>query len=80
MLSTATSSNVGFWTVVQLFAPPTNLATHVALKIPFINSEKIIVGLNNMRTNWGLVGLRLGLRLVLGFRLGLGLWLALGSV
>jgi len=31
---------------------------------------------------WGLVGLRLGLRLVLGlgFRLGLGLWLALGSV
>jgi len=30
--------NVGFRTVVQLFAPHTNPATHLAQKIPFINS------------------------------------------
>ena len=51
MLSTAKSANVGFRPVVQLFAPLTNPATHVAQKIPFINWEKIIVGVNNMRTN-----------------------------
>ena len=32
--------------VVQLFTPPTNPAN---AKIPFINSEKIIVGVNNVR-------------------------------
>ena len=51
MLSTAKSANVGFRPVVQLFAPPTNRATHLAHKISFINSGKIIVGVNNMRTN-----------------------------
>jgi len=51
MLSTAKSVNVGFRPVVQFFAPPTNPAMHLAQKIPFINSEKIILGVNNMRTN-----------------------------
>jgi len=51
MLSTAKSANVGFRPVMQLFAPPTHPAMHVAQKIPFINSEKIIVGVNNMHTN-----------------------------
>jgi len=51
MLSTAKSANVGFRSVVQLFASPTNRATHLAQKIPFINSEKNIVGVNNVRTN-----------------------------
>ena len=36
MLSTAKEANVGFSQVVQLFAPPVNLAQ----KILFINSEK----------------------------------------
>jgi len=47
-MSTAKSANVGFRPVVQLFAPPTNPAMHLVWKIPFINSEKIIVGVNNM--------------------------------
>ena len=51
MLSTAKSANVGFRLVVQLIAPPTNPAAHLVQKIPFINSEKIIVGVNNLRTN-----------------------------
>jgi len=51
MLSTAKSADVGFRPVVQLFAPATIPATHLAQKIPFINSEKNIVGVNNMRTN-----------------------------
>jgi len=38
MPSTAKSANVGFWPVVQLFAPRTNPATHLEEKIPFINS------------------------------------------
>jgi len=46
MLSTANSANVWFPPVVQLFAPPANPAT---TKIPFINSEKIIVGVNWIR-------------------------------
>jgi len=44
MLSKAKSANVGFRPVVQLFAPPTNRATHLAQKIPFINSEKNYCG------------------------------------
>jgi len=40
MLSTATSANGGFSQVVQLLAPPQTLLTHIAEKIPFINSEK----------------------------------------
>jgi len=40
MLSTATSANVGFLQVVQLLALPQTLLTHLAEKIPFINSEK----------------------------------------
>jgi len=36
MLSTAKSA-VEFRPVLQLFAPPTNPATHLAQKIPFIN-------------------------------------------
>jgi len=51
MQSTAKSANVGFRPVVQLFAAPTNPATHVAQKIPFINWEKSIMGVNNMCTN-----------------------------
>jgi len=34
-ISTATSANVGFSHVVQLLAPSTNPATHLAEKIPF---------------------------------------------
>ena len=44
MLSTAKSASVGFSQVVQLFAPP-------AQKIPFINSEKNFLGVNNVRKN-----------------------------
>jgi len=44
MLSTAKSANVGFWLVVQLFAPPTNPAMHIAQKIPFINLQKPFCG------------------------------------
>jgi len=42
MQSTAKSVNVRFLQVpvAQLFAPPTNPATHLVQKIPFINSEK----------------------------------------
>ena len=40
MLTTAKSANIGFSQVVQLFAPPQMLLTHLAKKIPFINSEK----------------------------------------
>jgi len=40
MLSTAKSANVGFRPVVHLFAPPTNPATHLAHKVPFINPQK----------------------------------------
>jgi len=42
MLSTAKSANVGFRPVVQLSAPPTTRATHLAQKIPFMNSKKIL--------------------------------------
>jgi len=42
MLSKAKSSNVG---------PPTNPAMQLAQKIPFINPEKIILGVNNVCTN-----------------------------
>jgi len=51
MLSTATSANVGFSQVVQLLAPPQTLLPHIAEKIPFINSKKIILDVNNVRTN-----------------------------
>jgi len=51
MLSTAKSANARFRPVVHLFVPPTNPAAHLVQKIPFINSEKIIVGVNNLRTN-----------------------------
>jgi len=47
------------------------------MKIPFINLEKITVGVNNVHKILGLVGLGLGL-VVLG--LGLGLVLVLGLV
>jgi len=50
-MSTAKSANVGFRPVVQLFAPLTNRAVHLAHKIPFINSQKNIVDVNNMRTD-----------------------------
>jgi len=40
MLSTAKSASIGFRPVVQLFAPSTNPATHLAQKIPFINSKR----------------------------------------
>jgi len=42
MLSTAKSANVGFRPVVQLSALPTNRATHLAQKISFINSKKLL--------------------------------------
>jgi len=52
MLGTATSANVGFSQQVQLLAPPQTLLTHLAEKIPFINpKKKIILGVNNVRTN-----------------------------
>jgi len=51
MLSAAKSANVGFSQVTQLSAPPTNPATHVEQKMPFINSEKISLGVNNVHTN-----------------------------
>jgi len=51
MLLTATSANVRFLQVVQLLAPPQTLLTHLAEKIPFINSKKIILGVNFVRTN-----------------------------
>jgi len=44
MLITAKSANVGFWPVVQLFAPPTNAATHLVEKIPYINPQKPYCG------------------------------------
>jgi len=44
MLTTAKSANVGFWPVVQLFAPPKKPATHLAQKIPFINQHKPFCG------------------------------------
>jgi len=60
MLSTAKSSNVGFSHVVQLFAPATNPATHLAQKIPFINSEKKYSGCQQCAHKYyGLVGLGL---------------------
>ena len=45
MLTRAKSANVGFSQVVQLFAPPQTQ------KIPFINSEKKIFGVNYVRKN-----------------------------
>jgi len=52
IMSTAKSANVGFWQVLQLFAPPTNPATHLAQKIHFTNPQKnLIVGVNNVSTN-----------------------------
>jgi len=45
------SANVGFWPVVQLFAPPTNPAMHLAQKIPFTNPQNPVVGDNNVSTN-----------------------------
>jgi len=40
MLSTAKSANVGFRPVMQLFAPPTHPATHVAQKNSFYKFRK----------------------------------------
>jgi len=51
MLSTAKSATVGFSQLVQLFAPPTNPAYAPGAKIPFINSEKKFLGVNNVRKN-----------------------------
>ena len=53
MQSTAKSVNVRFLQVpvAQLFAPLTNPAMHLVQKIPFINSEKKILGVNNVHTN-----------------------------
>jgi len=51
MLTTAKSANVGFSQVVQLFAPPTNPAYAPGAKIPFINSEKNFLGVNNVCKN-----------------------------
>ena len=51
MLSTAKSANIGFSQVVQLFAPPRNPANAPRAEIPFINSEKKLLGVNNVRKN-----------------------------
>jgi len=51
MLSTAKSANVGFSQVVQLFATPQTQLTLLVQKIPFINSEKNFLGVNNVRKN-----------------------------
>jgi len=49
MLSTAKSATVGFWPVLQLFAPPANSARAETSCYKF--GKKIIVGVNNVRTN-----------------------------
>jgi len=54
MLSTAKSANVGFQPVVQLFAPPTNPATHPVQKNSFYKSafrKNLFVGVNSVHTN-----------------------------
>ena len=51
MLSTAISANVGFSQVVQLLAPPQTLLAHLTDKNSFYKFEKIILGVNNVRTN-----------------------------
>ena len=69
MLSTAKSAIVGFRSVVQLFAPCTNPAMHLAQKIPFINSERNYCSCQQYAHQYySLVGLALGLVLGLGFR------------
>jgi len=79
MLSTAKSANVGFRLVVQLLAPPTNRATHLAQKIPVINSEKNIMVSTIL--GFSMVRVRLKVTTVRDrVRHGLGLALALGSV
>ena len=76
MLTTATSANVGFSQVVQVLAPPQTLLTHLAEKIPFINSEtKLfwvstmcaqILGFSRVR-----VGVGLGFRVRVSIRVSL---------
>jgi len=52
MLSTATSANVGFSQVVQLLAPLTNPANAPRRENSFCKfQKKIILGVNNVRTN-----------------------------
>ena len=51
LFSLAKSANVGFEPVVQLYIPPTNHANAPRAENHFINSEKNIVGVNNVRTN-----------------------------
>jgi len=63
MLNTAKSANVGFWQVVQLFAPPTNPADSPRAENSFHKFGKKIFSVSTMCAQ-GLV--RLGLGLVLG--------------
>jgi len=52
MLSTAESAKVGFSQVVQLFATPTNPANVPRAENSFYKfQKKIILGVNNVRTN-----------------------------
>ena len=48
MLSTTKSASVGFRPVVQLFAPPTNPATHLAEKILFYKCAKTFLWVSTM--------------------------------
>jgi len=64
---TGISANVVFSQVVQLLAPPQTLLTHLAEKIPLINSKKNYTGCQQCAHKYyGLVGLGVGLGL--GFR------------
>jgi len=51
MPSTATSANVGFSQVVQLFAPPTNPAKAPRAENSFYKFIKKFLGVNNVRKN-----------------------------
>jgi len=52
MLNTAKSANVGFWQVVQLFAPPTNPADSPRAENSFYKFvKKNFLRVNNVCTN-----------------------------
>ena len=61
MLSTAKSANVGFWPVVQLSAPPTNLANAPCAENSFHKFGKNIGCQQCAHKYYGLIGLGLGL-------------------
>ena len=76
LLSTAKEANFGSSAII---CPTSNPAIARGTKIHFINSEKIILGVNNFCTNIRVYSDLLGLGLGLVLVLGLGLGLASGS-